>query len=81
MREPSLYITYSLFIRLLRRQVWAQGSYPYTSAPAFEPPVSERNDYLYLPPTIQKELISYINFFKVIALGYLDVDLVLYPYY
>lgn len=26
-------------------------------APAFEPPVSERNDYLYLPPTIQKELI------------------------
>lgn len=41
-REPSLYIIYSPFIRLLRRQVWAPGSYPNTSCPSRKRPKSQR---------------------------------------
>lgn len=37
-------------------------------APAFEPPVSERNDYLQPSPTIQKKLISNILIFYIKSL-------------
>lgn len=65
MREPSLYITYSLFIRQLRRQVWAYNPSIINFLPQlFEPPVSERNDYLHLSPTIQKINIQSLIFSK-----------------